>query len=70
MNYKVDIVFIGLLETCISTTGTIFSLFTGSTEPGGGIGGRELGNVFILAVRARFSKIATAPFSCIVCSIS
>ncbi len=56
--------FAGLLRTCISTTGTVFSLFTGSEEPRGGIGSRELENVSILAVIARFSQIATALFSC------
>ncbi len=60
----------GLLGTCISTTGTVFSLFTGSEEPRRGISSRELENVFILAVIARFSQIATAPFSCTECSIS
>jgi hypothetical protein len=60
----------GLLGTCISTTSTVFSLFTGSEEPGGGIGGGELENVSILAVKARFSQIATAPFGCTECSIS
>ncbi len=60
----------GLLGTCISTTGTVFSLFIGSKEPGGGIGSRELENVSILAVIARFSQIATAPFGCTECSIS
>ncbi len=70
VNYEVGIVFAGLFGTCISTTGTVFGLFAGSAEPGGGIGGGELGNVSILAVRARCSKIATAPFSCIACSIS
>ncbi len=70
MNSEVFIVGAGLLGTCISTTGTVFSLFTGSEEPGGGIGGGELGNVSILAVKPRFSKIATAPFSCTKCSIS
>ncbi len=54
--------FAGLLGTCISTIGTVFGLFTGSKEPGGGIGGRELKNVFILVVITRFSQIATAPF--------
>ncbi len=39
--------FAGLLGTCISTTGTVFSLFTGSEEPRGGIGSRELENVSI-----------------------
>jgi len=38
----------GLLGTCISTTSTVFSLFTGSEEPVEGIGGRELGKVAIL----------------------
>ncbi len=60
----------GLLRTCISTTSTVFSLFTGSKEPGGGIGSRELKNVSILAVKARFSQIATAPFSCTKYSMS
>ncbi len=59
-----------LLGTCISTTGTVFSLFTDSEEPRGGIGSRELENVSILAVLARFSQIATTPFSCTKCSIS
>ncbi len=45
--------FAGLLRTCISTTGTVFSLFTGSNRPRGGIGGGELENVFILAVKTR-----------------
>jgi len=60
----------GLLGTCISTTSTVFSLVTGSEEPGGGIGSRELRNVSILAVKARFSQIATALFGCTKCSIS
>ncbi len=59
----------GLLGTCISTTSTVFSLFTGSEEPRRGIGSRELENVFILAVKARFSQTATALFSCTKCSI-
>jgi len=59
-----------LLGTCISTTGTVFSLFTNSEEPGGGIGSRELKNVSLLAVLARFSQIATAPFGCTKYSIS
>ncbi len=37
--------FAGLLGTCISTTGTVFGLFTGSEEPRRGIGSRELENV-------------------------
>ncbi len=45
--------FTGLLGTCISTTGTVFGLFTGSDRPGGGIGGGELENVSILAVETR-----------------
>ncbi len=60
----------GLLGTCISTTSTVFSLFTGSKEPRGGVGSRELKNVFILAIKARFSQIATALFSCTEYSIS
>jgi len=60
----------GLLGTCISTTSTVFGLFTGSEEPRKGIGGGELENMSILAVRARFSRIATVPFSCNKCSIS
>ncbi len=59
----------GLLGICISTTGTVFDLLTGSEEPRGGIGSRELENVSILAVKARFSQIATASFSCTRCSI-
>ncbi len=70
MNSGVVIVGAGLLGTCISTTGTVFGLFTGSEEPRRGIGGGELENVAILPVCARFSKIATAPFSCTKCSIS
>ncbi len=62
--------FTGLLGTCISTIGTVFSLFTGSEEPRGGIGSRELENVSILAVKARFSQIATAPFGYTEYSIS
>ncbi len=62
--------FAGLLGTCISTTGTVFSLFTGSEEPRGGISSRELENVSILAVIVRFSQIATALFSCTKYSIS
>ncbi len=59
----------GLLRTCISTTGTVLSLFTSSEEPRGGISSRELKNVSILAVRARFSQIATALFSYTRCSV-
>ncbi len=70
VNCEVGTVFAGLLGTSISITGTVSGLFAGSEEPGGGIGGGELGNVSILAVRTRFSKIATAPFSCTKCSIS
>ncbi len=70
VDWEVGTVFTGLLGTFISTTGTVFGLFTGSEEPGGGIGGGELGNVSILAVGARFSRIATAPFSCTEYSIS
>jgi len=60
----------GLLGTCISTTGTVFSLFTGSEEPRRGISSRELKNVFILVVIARFSQIAAASFSCTEYSVS
>ncbi len=59
-----------LLGTCISTTSTVFSLFTSSEEPRGGIGSRELENVSILAVIARFSQIAIALFSYTKYSIS
>ncbi len=61
---------LGLLGTLISTTSTIFGLFTGSKEPGEGFGGRGLDDVSIFAVSACFSGITTAPFSCICCSIS
>ncbi len=70
MNWEDGIVGAGLLGTCISTTGTVFDLFTGCEEPGRGIGGGELENVSILAVKARFSQTATAPFGCTKCSIS
>ncbi len=46
----------GLLGTCISTTGTMFGLFIGSVMPVEGIGGGELENVSILAVKACFSS--------------
>jgi len=60
----------GLLRTCISTISTVFSLFTGSEEPRRGISSRELKNVSILAIKARFSQTATALFSYTKYSIS
>ncbi len=55
--------FTGLLRTCISTTGTVFSRNTGYEEPGGGIGGRELENVSILLYIHNFRRLRPPPLA-------
>ncbi len=53
--------------------GAVFRVFIVPVGPGGparSVAGRELGNVSILATRARFSSLTATPWGCTLCSIS